>query len=143
MPKYSATTQINASPEKVWDVVTDGHRLSEWLAPVRGVDAVEPDGPLAPGSQLEVTLGKVGGAKIKIKEAEHARRLRWSAGPFMAHMLRMPMGVELLLEPSGDATQATITFKANPMTAPLMRRMTGLNFGEAAPGTMQKLKQVA
>lgn len=141
MPKHSATIQINASTDKVWELVSNGSRLSDWLSPVRGVDTVEPDGPLEPGSKLEATLGNVGGAKINIKKAERGRLLHWSAGPFLAHMMRMPMFVDLELEPRGDSTQATITFRTNPMIAPIMKMMTGLNFSEEAPNTVQKLKQ--
>ena len=39
----------------------------------------------------------------------------------MAHMMRMPMKAELDLQPRGETTTATITFKSNPMIAPLMR----------------------
>lgn len=143
MPKHSADTQINATPEQIWQIVTNGERLTDWLSPIRNVEKVEPQGPLAKGTTLAVTIGNVGGAKIKIKEAEQARKLRWTAGPFMAHMMRMPMRVELNLEPRSGGTRATITFKTNPMIAPLMRMMTGLNFGQEAPATAQRLKQAA
>ncbi len=142
MPKHTATVEINASPDKVWAIVSDGARLTEWLTPVRGVDSVDPQGPLKVGSQIEATLGKAGGAQLRIKEAQQGRRLRWAAGPAMAHMMRMPMHVELDLEPRGESTAATITFKANPMIAPLMKMMSGLNLGAEAPNTVQKLKQV-
>ena len=107
------------------------------------MDAVQPDGPLAAGSTVEVTIGKVGGAKMKIKEAESGRLLRWNAGPFLAHMMGMPMKVQLDLAPRGEGTDATITFKINPMIAPMMKMMTGLNLGEGAPRTVQRLKQAS
>lgn len=142
MPKHSATVQINASPDKVWDVISDGKRLTDWLTPIRGVDTVEPQGPLAAGTQVEATIGNLGGAKLKFKEAEKGRRLRWTAGPFMAYMMMMPMKIQVDLEPRGDNTSATITFKTAMMIAPLMKMMTGLNFGDEAQATVQKLKQV-
>lgn len=141
MGKFEATTQIAASPDKVWELVTDANRLTSWLSPVLGVDSVEPAGPLAKGSQVEATIGKLGGAKLKFKESERARTLYWSAGPFMLHMMRMPMTVRLELEPRGENTQATVTFKTNPMVAPLMKMMVGLNWAEEAPATVAKLKQ--
>ena len=70
MPKHTASTQIAATPQQVWAVVSDGDRLSEWLTPVKGVDSVEPAGPLAKGSTLEATLGNVGGAKLKMQLTE-------------------------------------------------------------------------
>lgn len=141
MPTHKASTQINASPELVWEVVTNGRRMAEWLSPVRAVSEVSPPGPLQPGSKLEATIGNVGGAKINIKDARKGRRLYWSAGPQMAHMLGMPMHAEIELAGDEKQTQATITFKSNMMMGPLMRMMTGLDFGEEAPQTVSKLKQ--
>ena len=116
--------------------------MTSWLTPVRGVDTVEPAGPLAKGSRVEATVGNLGGAKLKFKEVETARTLYWSAGPFMLHMMHMPMTVRLELKPRGENTEATITFKTNPMVAPMMKMMVGLNFAEEAPATARKLKQV-
>ena len=140
MSKHTASAEIAATSDQVWAVVSDGNRLSEWLTPVKGVDSVEPDGPLAKGSQLEATLGNVGGAKLKIKEADAGQRLKWSAGPAMAHMMRMPMIVELNLEAQGESTTASITFKSSMMMAPLIGMMTGLKFADEAPATVQALK---
>ncbi len=140
MPKHTASAEIAATPDQVWAVVSDGNRLSEWLTPVKGVDSVQPGGPLAKGSTLEATLGNVGGAKLKIKDAEAGRLLKWSAGPFLAHMMRMPMIVELNLEGRGESTTASITFKSSMMMAPMMGMMTGLKFADEAPATVQALK---
>ena len=140
MGKHTDQIDIQAPADKVWGVITNGERLSDWLSPVSNVEGIEPAGPLAAGSKLEVTIGKIGGAKLNIKEAQRGRTLRWNAGPAMAHMMRMPMKIELDLQPRGETTTATITFKTNPMIAPLMKMMTGLNFKEEAPNTVQKLK---
>lgn len=141
MGKFEATTQIAASPDRVWELVSDGNRLGSWLTPVQGVDSVDPAGPLAKGSQVEATVGKLGGAKLKFKDVERGRTLYWSAGPFMLHMMHMPMTVRLELEPRGENTQATITYKTNPMVAPMMKMMVGLDWTEEAPATVAKLKQ--
>ena len=70
MAKHMASTTIAASPEKVWEVVSDSSRLAEWLSPLQGVDKVEPAGPLAMGTKVEGTLGNIGGAKLSFKQAE-------------------------------------------------------------------------
>lgn len=142
MSKNTASIEIDANPEAVWGVVSDASRLTDWRSPVKQVEGLDPAGPLAAGSKLDVALGNVGGARISIKEAQRARKLRWHGGPFMAHMMRMPMKVELTLEPNGDHTNASITFKSNPMIAPLMRKMSGLDFSDEAPATVQALKRV-
>jgi hypothetical protein len=140
MAKHTASAQISATPDQVWAVVSNGNRLPDWLTPVGTVDSIEPSGALAKGTQLEASIGNIGGAKLKIKEADAGRRLKWSAGPFIAHMMRMPMIVELELQARGESTTATITYKSNPMMAPLMGMMTGLKFGDEAAKTVQALK---
>ena len=132
MGKYESTVQINASTDKVWDLVSNGDRLGDWLSPIRGVDSIEPTGPLAAGTNVTATIGNMGGASLKFKQAEAGRKLRWTAGPFMAHMMMMPMKAELNLEARGEQTAATITIKTNPMIAPIMKMMTGLNFADEA-----------
>ena len=143
MGKFESTVQINAPTDKVWGLVSNGERMGDWLSPIRGVDSVEPAGPLAAGSKMTATIGNLGGASLKFKEAEAGRKLRWTAGPFMAYMMMMPMKVELNLEARGDQTTATITFKTNPMISPIMKMMTGLNFGDEAIATGKKLKQAS
>ena len=80
MGKHTAQIDIQAPADKVWGVVTDGNRLPDWLNPVGNVERIEPAGPLAAGSKLEVTIGKIGGAKLNIKEAQRDRTLRWNGG---------------------------------------------------------------
>ena len=145
MGKYESTVQINASTDAgvgVWcRTVTV---LGDWLSPIRGVDTVEPTRPTGrAGSTVTATIGNLGGASLKFKEAEAGRTLRWTAGPMMAYMMMMPMKVELNLEARGDQTAATITFKTNPMISPIMKMMTGLNFGDEAVATGKKLKQAS
>ncbi len=140
MGKHVASTQISATPDEVWAVVSDGNQLANWLSPVGGVDTVEPSGALAKGTKIEASIGNVGGARLNIKEADAGKRLKWSAGPFIAHMMRMPMIVELTLEARGESTTATISYGSNPMMAPLMGMMTGLKFADEAPKTVQALK---
>ena len=143
MGKHTASAQINAPADKVWAIVSDGTRMTQWLSPVGAVEKIEPEGSLAEGSQMEVAIGNLGGAKIKIKTVEVNRSLRWTAGPFLAYMMMMPMKVEFDMQPRGEGTEVTITYKSNPMIAPLMRMMTGLKFADEAPATVAKLKQVA
>jgi hypothetical protein len=140
MGKHVASTQVSGTADQVWAVVSDGNRLPDWLSPVGVVDSIEPAGALAKGSKLEASIGNIGGAKLNIKEAEAGKRLKWSAGPFIAHMMRMPMIVELTLEARGESTTATISYGSNPMMAPIMGMMTGLKFADEAPKTVQALK---
>ncbi len=98
MPKRTASIQVDATLDKVWKIVSDGNRLKDWLSPVRRIEGPDGNGQLERGRELEVTIGRFSGAWIRIEETEERRKPRWTAGPFLAHMMRTLMYVELTLE---------------------------------------------
>jgi uncharacterized protein YndB with AHSA1/START domain len=145
MPGVTASTQIEASPETVWDIVSHGSRLPEWLTPIAEVGGVESAGELAEGSEVKVKMvGRVPpGQKVAIHEAVPGRKLNARVGPAFAHALGIAMRAELTLEPSGEATAATVGFTCNPITGPLQRRISGMNLDEHSQATAQRLKEAA
>ncbi len=144
-PGATASTWIEASPEAVWDVVSDGSRLAEWLTPIAEVRGVATAGELAEGSEVKVKMAArvPPGQKVAIHEAVPGRKLSARVGPAFAHALGIAMRVELTLEPSGEATAATVEFTCNPITGPLQRRISGMNLDEHAQATAQRLKEAA
>ncbi len=144
-PGTAASTQIEVSPEAVWDIVSDGSRLPEWLTPIGEVRGVATAGELAEGSEVKVKMvGRVPpGQKVAIYEAVPGQKLSASVGPAFAHALGIAMRVELTLEPSGEATTATVRFTCNPITGPLQRRISGMNVNEDVQSTVQRLKEAA
>ena len=42
MAKATAKQDLEIPADKVWELVTDGNRLTSWLSPVLGVDSVDP-----------------------------------------------------------------------------------------------------
>ena len=144
-PRTTASTQIEASPEAVWDVVSDGRRLPEWLTPIAEVRGIATAGELAEGSEVKVKMvGRVPpGQKVAIHEAVPGQKLSASVGPAFAHALGIAMRVEVTLEPSGEVTTATVRFTCNPITGPLQRRISGMNADEHVQSTVQRLKEAA
>lgn len=51
----TATIEIDASPQQVWDVMMDASRTLEWVTIARAVNRVD-DGPLRPGFRMDQTL---------------------------------------------------------------------------------------
>jgi hypothetical protein len=95
---YEATADIQAAPETIWAVLTDGPGLARWDS---GVERVE--GTIAPGEKIKVHV-KVNPGRafpVKVTEFDAARRMVWSGG--------MPLGLFIgvrtyTLQPLGGGT---------------------------------------
>ena len=65
MAKVEETVQIEASPEEVWAVVMDPHRLGDWVTAHREVSDA-PEGKLSEGASFKQKL-QVAGPSFKVK----------------------------------------------------------------------------
>jgi hypothetical protein len=76
MRELKAVTEIDASPERVWEILTDFDSYAEWNPFIRAVSG-EPKA----GAKLEVRIEPPGGRAMTFKPtvlaAEPARELRW------------------------------------------------------------------
>jgi uncharacterized protein YndB with AHSA1/START domain len=95
---FEAASTINATPEKVWSVLTDGDKFPDWDS---GIDRVE--GKIAPGSTIKLFVKVNPGRAFPLKVTEFAapRRMVFSGG--------MPLGLfngvrTYTLEPTGGGT---------------------------------------
>lgn len=99
MKYFEADSTINASPDKVWSVLTDGARFPEWDS---GIDRVE--GRIAPGATIKLYVKVNPGRAFPLKVTQFAppRQMVFSGG--------MPLGLfngvrTYTLEPSEGATR--------------------------------------
>lgn len=103
MRAYTATTTIQASPEKVWAILTNAAGYPEWDP---GIDRVE--GRIASGEKITAYTKASPGRAFPVTVAEFVpgRKMVWSSG--------MPLGLfkgerTFTLSPgSGGATEFTI-----------------------------------
>jgi len=82
MKFYDVTEEIDAPPEKVWGILTDGDSYSQWD---NGIDKLE--GRIAPGETIKLYV-KVNPGRafpLKVTEFTPAKRLVYSGG--------MPLGL--------------------------------------------------
>jgi uncharacterized protein YndB with AHSA1/START domain len=84
MSRVHASVQIDAPPEKVWEVLMDPGRLPDWVTIHRRLGRVS-DRPLRAGSTFDQTL-HLRGANFKVRwsvaELEPGRVARWEGrGP--------------------------------------------------------------
>lgn len=76
MKSLHTEIEINASPEKVWEELTDFESFPEWNPFIRKLE-----GEVKEGSRIEVLLKPEGGKASRfrpmIRRFEYARELRW------------------------------------------------------------------
>lgn len=75
----TATIEIDAPPDRVWDFMMDAHRTLEWVTIVRAVKHVD-DGPLRPGFRMDQTLAIHGvpfHVKWTLEEVREHEFARW------------------------------------------------------------------
>lgn len=96
MKTFSATTDIHATPEAIWAILTDASRYTEWDP---GMDKL--DGLIAAGQTLairaKISPNRI--FKVKVSEFIAGRKMVWRSG--------MPLGLfkgvrTFLLEPQAD-----------------------------------------
>lgn len=95
MKVFSTSTEINAPPDRVWQILTDAARYTEW-----DPGMLKLEGKIAPGEKLTIytKIAPKRAFKPTVTEFEPNRRMVWSSG--------MPMGLftgsrTFTLEPSG------------------------------------------
>lgn len=144
MAHFSESTTIEASPEAVWNVASDGNRLADWFTPIEEVRGSDSQGALAEGSALKIRMaGRVPpGQKMTVQEAVQARKLRFTVGPSFAHLLGIAMHVELTLEPKGESTEASIEFICHPILGSLQLAISGMDLDEHSKNSTRRLKDV-
>src|SRR2546422_8958292 len=100
MSRVSASIEIDAPPERVWEVVMDPSRLGEWVT-IHRDEAKSSDDPLKGGSELDQVLCLRGvrfHVKWKVARAEPPRLAVWDGrGP-----ARSKAHTAYRLEPNGD-----------------------------------------
>jgi hypothetical protein len=103
MKSYDARTTIHATPERIWQLLTDAPSYPGWNSSVERVE-----GSIAPGETIKVFV-KVNPGRafpVKVVDFQPGKRMVWSGG--------MPLGLfkgerTYTLEPAGDgATRFTM-----------------------------------
>jgi hypothetical protein len=98
MKTYGATTNIKASPETIWKILTDAPNYPSWEP---WADRIE--GTIAPGETVTAysKLSPGRGFAAKVTEFEPGRKMAWTGG--------MPLGLfkgvrTFTLDPKGDGS---------------------------------------
>ncbi|MEV7331582.1 SRPBCC family protein [Micromonospora sp. NPDC093244] len=107
--RFEAGTEIDATPEQVWAVLTDVRRWPEWTASVSRAERGEP-GPLTVGATARLTQPRLRPAVWRVTELTEGRAFTWvsaTSGVLTRgehRLLPLPDGrtrVELAIDQSG------------------------------------------
>jgi len=121
---YDYKIAIDASPEKVFEYVSDFTKHGEWTNDLH-IEAVS-DGPIAVGSEYKSVgelMGKQLANKVIITEFDAPNRIAFTA----TDDKDFPFHQDLKFEADGEGTllRRTVTFEMNPVMAIAFKTLIG------------------
>ena len=128
----TAAATSTAAPERVWDVLLDGRRWSQWN---RGVEWMVLEGALAPGTRLTMKPKGAPQTAFRVEAVVPARVLALvvTFGPLAALRFRWE------LAPAGTGTAIVQTVGiAGPLAGLLLRR-AAQRIAMAMPANLERL----
>jgi uncharacterized protein YndB with AHSA1/START domain len=141
----SATINIDAPPERVWEVALDPKRLADWVTIHRKLHEA-PQGPVAKGDEMVQTL-HLRGANFKVRwkasEVDAPHRVVWNGrGP-----LHSQACTSYELEPDGNGGtrflyENDFTAPGGPLGAAASRIVTGDVPQREAKASLERLKRL-
>jgi len=116
--EFQISVDIDAPPDVVWPVMSDGERWHEWTASITSVRLLD-KGPLRIGSRALIRQPRFPPAVWKVTALEPGRRFVWRSG-----MPGMWVYGDHSVEPIPTGTRATLRLTYEGLLARLMGRMT-------------------
>ncbi len=122
MTDFTISVDIATSPERVWAVMSDVERWSEWTPTVKRIQRLE-QGPLAVGSRARIQQPRLPAAVWEVTQIQEGRGFTW--------VTRSP-GVRVIakhgVEPVGQGTRATLSVSfSGPLGGLIAWLTSGLN----------------
>ena len=139
MKAFEASSVIDASPDRIWGILTDGARYPDWDSGVISVD-----GRVASGETIKVVSSASPGRTfpVKVTGFTPSRSMTWSGG--------MPLGLfkgvrTFTLAPTAEGTTrfAVREEYSGPLLSMMWRSMPDLgpSFAQFANGLKQRAEQ--
>ena len=115
---FSITTDIQASPETVWGVLSEVERWPEWTRSVTSLRHLD-TGPLAVGSRVRIRQPKLPPADWRVTALEEGRSFTWVTGSPGVHVTASHR-----VEPHAGGSRATLSVTFAGVLGPLVGRLT-------------------
>jgi hypothetical protein len=115
---FSITVEINAPPNRVWDVMSDFRRWPEWTPSVTNIDALT-EGPLVVGKRFRIRQPKVPPAVWRLTALETCRGFTWKTGsPIAWAIARHSVAAE------GGGSRAMLSIEYGGLFGGIVARLT-------------------
>jgi len=119
MKTFTTSIDINASPERVWSIMSDVKRWHEWTASITSIEKLDP-GALEVGSRATVRQPKLPAARWQVTQLEPHRGFTWiSTGPGLLVTGRH------VIEPTPSGCRVTLAVEYSGTLGPLLAWLTG------------------
>jgi hypothetical protein len=119
---FSISADIRATPQRVWEVLSDGEQWAEWTPSVTSVEIL--DKPLRVGSRALIRQPELPPAKFRITALDPGRSFTWASGiPGVVYV-----HAHHSVEPAPDGARAMLRLRFGGLLGGIMgRKMADLN----------------
>lgn len=115
---YSVSVDIEAAPERVWEVMRDVERWHEWTPSIRRIDLLDRT-PFGVGSRVRVLQPKLPPARWTVTQADAGQGFTWiSRAPGLL------VTGHHRIAPLGRGSRATLCIEYEGLFGPLLARLT-------------------
>ena len=112
--RFERTIEIDASPERVWAVLSDAERWPEWTPTVTRVERLEGDGK-AVGSRFRIVQPRLPAAVYVLTDVQPGRSFTWENGNFVVRGR-----AHHAVEARGTGARATLAVECSGLLGGLM-----------------------
>jgi hypothetical protein len=116
--RFSITTDIPATPDRVWAILADIERWPEWTPSVSRIRRLD-RGPLGVGSRARIHQPRLLPATWRIVELAEGRRFTWVTGGPGIHAV-----ADHSVEPIERGSRVTLSVRFEGLLASLVARLT-------------------
>jgi uncharacterized protein YndB with AHSA1/START domain len=112
---YEETIEVDADPQRVWEVLTDVEAWPEWTPSMTNVEVVSPR-PLGPGSRVAIKQPRLSRAEMTVEEYVEGRSFAWSS-----EMKGLRTIADHRVEPTSAGSRVTLVLRQSGPLAGLVR----------------------
>lgn len=121
MKEYTTTVRISATPEAVWNVLTNASRYADWNPEIIGIE-----GEFAANARITATVrlgsGAIRSVPQRVTAFEAPRRMQWTGG--------LPLGLfvgrrTFTVTPAGGGTEFRMHLEMSGPLSPLILKSVG------------------
>jgi hypothetical protein len=117
--EYTVTTDIDAAPDAVWQILADVEHWPDWTASMERIERLD-DGPLAVGSRAQVKQPKLPTADFVVTDLLPGASFEWTS-----KRVGMTSVGDHRISPNGSGSRVRLTFRMTGAFAPIVSAFSG------------------